>query len=285
MISLFLALTLIADPWLRRWSFDRPSKVADGERRGRAGYSLGGECISDTGVRFFSFGRRGRYGPTITVIAPILSACVSQAQYDAMQAQNQQLKALVAALQAEQKYVEAADLLFPEGGYQLSPAGRAELANNIVPKLRGLQNAKVVVYGYTDNLPVGPALQGQGIPDNLALSARRAATVVSFLVSQGVNPDIISAKGVGDTRPVAPNDTPQSRAQNRRIEITVQGPGGIATRERTEVTFRDFLRPGQNEPDNLGLYSYLLFGSPGYSDFERKAAAIRAYLTDFEHLY
>jgi chemotaxis protein MotB len=82
-----------------------------------------------------------------------------------------------------------------------------------------------VVYGYTDNLPVGPALQRQGIPDNLVLSTRRAATVVSFLVSQGVNPNIISAKGVGDTRPVAPNDTPQGRAQNRRIEITVQGPG------------------------------------------------------------
>ena len=157
--------------------------------------------------------------------ALILSACVSQSQYDGAVAENQQLKGQLAALQAEQKYVVAGDLLFPEGGYQLSPAGQAELANTIAPKLRGLQNAKVVVYGYTDNLPVGPALQRQGIPDNLVLSTRRAATVVSFLTSQGVNPNIISAKGVGDTRPVAPNDTPQGRAQNRRIEITVQGPG------------------------------------------------------------
>jgi chemotaxis protein MotB len=159
--------------------------------------------------------------------ALILSACVSQSDYDAAVAQNQQLKAQLAALQAEQKYVEAGDLLFPSGGYQLSPAGQAELANNIAPRLRGLQNAKVVVYGYTDNAPVGPDLQRQGIPDNLVLSARRAATVVSFLVSQGVNPNIISAKGVGDTRPIAPNDTPQGRAQNRRIEITVQGPGAV----------------------------------------------------------
>jgi chemotaxis protein MotB len=159
--------------------------------------------------------------------ALILSACVSQTDYDTAVAQNQQLKAQLAALQAEQKYVEAGDLLFPSGGYQLSPAGQAELANNIAPKLRGLQNAKIVVYGYTDNAPVLPALQRQGIPDNLVLSARRAATVVSFLVSQGVNPNIISAKGVGDTRPIAPNDTPQGRAQNRRIEITVQGPGAV----------------------------------------------------------
>lgn len=157
--------------------------------------------------------------------ALILTACVSQSQYDAAVVENQQLKAQLAALQAEQKYVEAADLLFPSGGYQLSPAGQAELANNIAPKLRGLQNAKIVVYGYTDNTPVGADLQRQGIPDNLVLSTRRAATVVSFLVSQGVNPNIISAKGVGDTRPVASNDTPQGRAQNRRIEITVQGPG------------------------------------------------------------
>ena len=157
--------------------------------------------------------------------ALILSACVSQTDYDAAVAQNQQLKAQLAALQAEQKYVVAGDLLFPSGGYQLSPAGQAELANNIAPKLRGLQNAKIVVYGFTDNAPVGPALQRQGIPDNLVLSTRRAASVVTFLVSQGVNPNIISAKGVGDTRPIAPNDTPQGRAQNRRIEITVQGPG------------------------------------------------------------
>jgi len=157
--------------------------------------------------------------------ALILSACVSQTDYDAAVAQNHQLKAQLAALQAAQKFVEAGDLLFPSGGYQLSPAGQAELANNIAPKLRNLQNAKVVVYGFTDNAPVGPQLQRQGIPDNLVLSTRRAAAVVTFLVSQGVNPNIISAKGVGDTRPIAPNDTPQGRAQNRRIEITVQGPG------------------------------------------------------------
>lgn len=162
---------------------------------------------------------------TLCFSALILSACVSQSQYDAAVAENQQLKAQLAGLQAEQKYVEAADLLFPSGGYQLTPAGQAELANNIVPKLKGLQNAKIVVYGFTDNTPVGPDLQRQGIPDNLVLSTRRAATVANFLISQGVNPNIVSAKGVGDTRPVAPNDTPQGRAQNRRIEITVQGPG------------------------------------------------------------
>ncbi len=172
----------------------------------------------------------------IPLAALLLSACVSQSSYDELQAQNQQLQAQnqqlqaqIAGLQREASFVEAGDLLFPPGGYQLSAAGRAELANNIAPKLTNLQNAKVVVYGYTDNTPVGPELQRAGINDNLTLSSRRAGAVVTFLVSQGVNQNIISAKGFGDTHPVAPNDTPTDRAKNRRIVITVQGPGAPAS--------------------------------------------------------
>jgi chemotaxis protein MotB len=162
----------------------------------------------------------------------LLSACVLQSAYDALErenaklrAKNQRLEAQLLALQQEASFVEAGDLLFPLGGYQLSQAGEAELRSKIVPKLKDLQNAKVVVYGYTDNTPVGPPLQRQGINDNLSLSSRRAGAVVSFLVSEGVDPNIISAKGFGETHPVAPNDTPAGRARNRRIVITIQGPG------------------------------------------------------------
>ena len=164
----------------------------------------------------------------VPLTALMLGACVSQGAYNQLQGQNQQLQAQLTQSRAEQKFVEAGDMLFPEGSFQLSQAGQAELVSNIVPKLRDLQNAKVVVYGYTDNTPVGPALQRQGIPDNLVLSTRRASTVVSFLISQGVNPNVISAKGFGDTRPEASNDTPQGRAANHRIEITIQGPGAPA---------------------------------------------------------
>ena len=115
-------------------------------------------------------------------------------------------------------------MLFPEGGYQLSASGKKAL-NQYVPKLQGLQNARVVVYGYTDNLPVGAPLQRAGISNNIDLSSRRADNVVAYLESQGVNPSIISAKGFGDTHPVASNDTPDGRAKNRRIEIVMEGPG------------------------------------------------------------
>jgi chemotaxis protein MotB len=48
---------------------------------------------------------------------------------------------------------------------------------------------------------------------------------MQFLISQGVNPNLVSAQGRGDAEPVAPDDTAQGRAQNRRVEITLAGPG------------------------------------------------------------
>ena len=167
----------------------------------------------------------------IPLSALLLGACVSESKYEQ---QTQQLQAArtqaaaeqaqIAKMQQEQKWVVAGDMLFPEGGYQLSANGKQAL-NQYVPKLQSLQSAKVIVYGYTDNEAVGPSLQRAGIANNIDLSSRRADNVVAYLESQGVNPNIISAKGFGDTHPVASNDTPDGRAKNRRIEIVMEGPG------------------------------------------------------------
>jgi chemotaxis protein MotB len=169
-----------------------------------------------------------RAGP---VIALLSAACVSQSAYEQQGRQLEEARAEAAAQQAqitkmqqEQKWVLAGDLLFPEGGYQLGPNAQAALGQ-YVSRLQNLQNAKVVVYGYTDNHPVGPALQRAGIADNIDLSSRRADNVVAYFRSQGVSPGILSAKGFGDAHPVASNDTSQGRAQNRRIEIVLEGPG------------------------------------------------------------
>ena len=118
----------------------------------------------------------------------------------------------------------AADLAFPSGGYTLTRAGRAKF-DEIIPALQGLSPAaKVVIYGYTDNQPVGAALRSKGIVDNLDLSSKRSNEVVRYLQSKGINPSIMSAKGRADTHPVASNDTKQGRAQNRRIELVVEQP-------------------------------------------------------------
>ena len=120
----------------------------------------------------------------------------------------------------------ASDQTFPSGGYTLTRAGRAKL-DEIIPALGALgPGAKVVVYGYTDNAPVGKALRARGIVDNLDLSSKRSNEVVRYLTSKGVNPAIVSAKGRGDQHPVAANDTPAGRAQNRRIELVVEQPTG-----------------------------------------------------------
>ena len=95
----------------------------------------------------------------------------------------------------------------------------------MAPTLSGFQNTKVVVRGYTDNVGIGADLRNQGISTNLDLSSKRADNVVDYLIRKGVDKNLISAQGMGDTNPVASNATPDGRAQNRRIEVALIGPG------------------------------------------------------------
>jgi chemotaxis protein MotB len=172
------------------------------------------------------------------IASVLLSACVSQSAYDQVQAQNQQLqqqnsalqaqvaadKAQICRLQGAIQYTVNSDLLFPSGGWQMSDRGKQIIAN-MAAKLAPSQQNKVLVSGYTDNKPVGPALARQGITSNQDLSQKRADDVMQFLISQGVKPELISAQGFGDTNPVASNDTPQGRSQNRRVVLSVPASG------------------------------------------------------------
>jgi chemotaxis protein MotB len=77
------------------------------------------------------------------------------------------------------------------------------------------------VSGYTDNATIGPELRRQGVASNEELSQKRADAVMQFLISQGVNPSLVSAHGYGEADPVASNDTASGRAQNRRVELSL----------------------------------------------------------------
>jgi chemotaxis protein MotB len=110
-------------------------------------------------------------------------------------------------------------LLFPEGGWELHQPGEPTLTK-IVPTLTSLQNQRIVIEGFTDNVPISPALRHR-FPSNWELSTARATGVVRYLVAHGVNPNGISAEGFGDPRPVVSNDTAQGRAKNRRVEIMI----------------------------------------------------------------
>ncbi len=74
-------------------------------------------------------------------------------------------------------------------------------------------NTVLEVGGYTDNTGDAGA--------NLALSQQRAEAVRDYLVQQGVGPNALIAKGYGETKPVATNDTEEGKFRNRRIEFTV----------------------------------------------------------------
>ena len=177
-----------------------------------------------------------QYRRTFLSVAPIagallLAGCVSEKKYDALQASYNQLQAAYSADQAQivmldgkLKVTMKDQILFPEGGYRITPAAEAVL-RKMVPTLSGFQQTKVVVTGYTDNEPVGPALRRMGISSNLDLSSKRADGVADYLLKQGVAQSLVSAQGFGAADPVAGNDTPAGRAQNRRIEVTLVGPG------------------------------------------------------------
>jgi outer membrane protein OmpA-like peptidoglycan-associated protein len=97
---------------------------------------------------------------------------------------------------------------------EVKPAMRARLTE-IATALAGVPGRRILVEGHTDS---------DGSAEyNLKLSSLRSETVKSILVSGGVSPDRIEAHGYGKTRPVASNITPAGKAQNRRVEIVIQG--------------------------------------------------------------
>jgi len=171
----------------------------------------------------------------IAFVAAALAACVSDQTYQAevkktatYEALSKQLQSEIKAdqvqiqqLQDRLKVTMVDEILFPEGGYQLSRKGEETLAK-IVPTLRGLQNQRIVVEGFTDNVPIGPELKAR-FPSNWELSTARATDVVRFLETKGVPGKALAAEGFGDSRPVASNDSPAGRAKNRRVDIVISG--------------------------------------------------------------
>ncbi len=90
--------------------------------------------------------------------------------------------------------------------------------------LMGVTNYMVEVEGHTDDVPI----ETKQFPSNWELSAARAAAVVRWLISRGIEPDRLRAVGYGDTRPVVPNleedgtPIPENREENRRIVIKIE---------------------------------------------------------------
>ena len=176
--------------------------------------------------------KKSRIWLVACVVPLIVSGCVSKSDYDTLKAQNQQLQSQNQQLQAQAErlqhamaYTVNSDLLFKSGSWEMSDRGKDIIAK-LAQKLAPTQQNKLMVSGYTDNAPIGTGLKRKGVTSNQELSQKRADAVMQFLISQGVNQSLISAHGFGEANPVAPNDTPAGRAQNRRVELSLAGAGG-----------------------------------------------------------
>lgn len=110
----------------------------------------------------------------------------------------------------------ATDVLFASGKASLSPDGQSALLE-VAAILATLPEKRFQIEGHTDNVPIRTAQ----FPSNWELAAERSISVVKTLIEGGMKPESVSAASFAEYRPVGPNDTPEAKAANRRIEIVM----------------------------------------------------------------
>lgn len=103
-------------------------------------------------------------------------------------------------------------VLFASGKHELLAIAKEKL-NDVATALKDQGYKKIIVEGHTDSVGSDS--------NNETLSLNRANAVRAHLVTQGIDADKITAVGKGESTPVAPNDTPEGRANNRRVELVV----------------------------------------------------------------
>ena len=111
------------------------------------------------------------------------------------------------------------EVLFAAGSADLKREGQS-LIKELVGALEGVPY-QIVVIGHTDNVPIGPGL-AKRYPSNWELAGARASSVVRTMAAEGIPPQQLLAISMGDTRPIAGNDTSQGRQHNRRIEVRIR---------------------------------------------------------------
>ncbi len=113
----------------------------------------------------------------------------------------------------------AQDILFETGSADLDEDGRSVLLR--VSSQLEANPYQVMVIGYTDNLKIRGKL-AQRYPTNWELGGARAASVVRLFEGAGIANSRLLSVSYGENSPVAPNDTPEGRQKNRRIEIRLR---------------------------------------------------------------
>jgi chemotaxis protein MotB len=125
----------------------------------------------------------------------------------------------ISELQGKVTVRMAERVLFPSGSATISAEGKGAL-RKVAAAFKGVAGRIIRVEGHTDNVPI----RTERFPSNWELSAARAIAVVRVLQAEGIDPALLGAAGYAEYQPMAPNDTAEGRAQNRRIEITLAAP-------------------------------------------------------------
>ena len=152
-----------------------------------------------------------------------------EGQVDSLQAANQTLERRVQTLQDSLRGGAAAEgttlsppVYFPSGSAWLFNEAKRRLDQHAQTLQQQYPDADFRIKGYTDNVPIGPSLRDT-YPSNWYLSAQRAAAVAHYLDTEhGVRTQTLEIEAFGPKSPVAPNETPEGRRQNRRVEIVVE---------------------------------------------------------------
>jgi outer membrane protein OmpA-like peptidoglycan-associated protein len=128
------------------------------------------------------------------------------------------------------------DVLFRSGSFELAPGARERLAK-VSGIILAYPSLHLAVEGHTDS--VGSDEYNQN------LSEQRAEAVRNYFVQQGIPSDSVTAQGFGKTEPIASNDTPYGRQQNRRVELILSGDAIGSAADKPTPTPATYTTPRQ----------------------------------------
>ena len=107
--------------------------------------------------------------------------------------------------------------LFDSGEARLKDSAKI-IFNNLIQLFRENPDYRIAIRGHTDDLDI----ETERFPSNWELSAIRATTVLRYFIQQGMDPERMTATGYADFLPLVPNDSPENRAINRRVEFVLE---------------------------------------------------------------
>lgn len=202
-------------------AYQRNPRAAQGAVLGAAGGAAAGSAVGA-----IVGGRKG--AAQGAAIGAVLGGLTGAGIGSYLDRQAEEMEAILAEqdeLRRRQNQLEvvmASDILFESGKAYLHAGARDKL-QRLAAVLNRYPETRIEIIGHTDS---------RGSDEyNYNLSKQRAEAVAAVLIENGVNPARIRTRGEGESRPVAPNDTPEGRARNRRVEILLTPTAAAAAEE------------------------------------------------------